>query len=305
MKNKYLLNEKPIVELLSQNKIVVVDGGARGKVFPPLNQINTEIIKILRFEPEPDADIIHHANEDITFNKGLWHSKGKIDLNIAIEPSASSTYPFHVELQKHIDPHLKVRKTKKTIKIDVISLDELIKENNSLKIDFIKLDVHGAEYDVLKGANKVLESTLGLLIESWLIPIHKNQKIRAHVESLVYESGFYVFEEYKRANWARLKDRFSKSQTVAMDTLYFKDPILDKNIKDQTDAIKIIGFANLFNHNAYAVQLAEYFYKNKLIDKKYYEIIIKNINKNNRPILNSLVGKFEKVISRISSCSFR
>ena len=135
--------------------------------------------------------------------------------------------------------------------------------------------------------------------------IHKNQKIRAHVESLVYESGFYVFEEYKRANWARLKDRFSKSQTVAIDTLYFKDPILDKNIKDQTDAIKIIGLTNLFNHNAYAVQLAEYFYKNKVIDEKYYDIIIKNINKNNRPILNSLVGKFEKVISRISSCSFR
>ena len=82
-----------------------------------------------------------------------------------------------------------------------------------------------------------------------------------------------------------------------MDTLYFKDPILDKNIKDQTDAIKIIGLTNLFNHNAYAVQLAEYFYKNKVIDKKYYDIIIKNINKNNRPILNSLVGKFEKVIS--------
>ena len=113
MKNKYILNEKPIVELLSQNKIVVVDGGARGKVFPPLNQINTKIIKILRFEPEPDADIIHHANDDITFNNGLWHSKGKIDLNIAIEPSASSTYPFNVELQKNIDPHLKVRKTKK------------------------------------------------------------------------------------------------------------------------------------------------------------------------------------------------
>ena len=35
-------------------------------------------------------------------------------------------------------------------------------------------------------------------------------------------------------------------------------------------------------------------YKNKVIDKKYYDIIIKNINKNNRPILNSLVGKFEK-----------
>ena len=305
MKKKYLLNEKLIVKLLADNKIVVVDGGARGALFPPFNQLNTEITKVLRFEPEPDADIINHANNDITFNKGLWHSNGKVNLNVAIEPSASSTYPFNIELQRHIDPHIEVRKTKKKVSIEVISLDELIKNNNSLKIDFIKLDVHGAEYDVLKGANKVLESTLGLLIESWIIPIHKKQKIRAHVEALVYESNFYVFEEYKRANWARLKERFSKYQTVAMDTLYFKDPILDKNITNQIDAIKIIGLANLFDHNAYALQLAEYFYKSKILTKIYHTIIIEHINENRQPILDSLMWKLEKVFSRVSSCSFR
>mgnify|MGYP006133973485 CR=1 FL=1 len=114
-----------------------------------------------------------------------------------------------------------------------------------------------------------------------------------------------VFEEYHRGKWARARDRFSKRQIVALDTLYFKDPILDKNITDQVDAIKIIGLANLFEHNAYALQLAEYFYNIKILERKYYDIITEHINKNRQPILEYFILRCEALSSRILSCAFR
>ncbi len=306
MKN-YILNTPSIVELLSKNKIVVVDGGARGELFRPFNLVNKKIIKVLRFEPDSDATFTQNVDADeLIIPKALWSKSGKIDINIAVEPSTSSVYPFNIALQEKIDPFINIRKTKQVVSVESISLDEFIDLNKNLKIDFIKLDIHGAEYEVLEGAKNVLETNLGLLIESWVLPIHKGQKTRAHVESLAYENKYYVFEEFHRSLWARNSSKFVKRQLVALDTLFFKDPILDNNIVDEIEAIKIIGLANLFEHNAYALQLCEDFYSKKILNKKFYELFSKHLNQHCRPtIKEKVLLKLQSLIRRLSYSAFK
>ncbi|MFT6938130.1 MAG: hypothetical protein ACJA1N_002436 [Saprospiraceae bacterium] len=118
MKN-YLLNNSKVVELLSNNKLVVIDGGARGEVFKPMNLLNKSIIQVVRFEPDADANIVNDS-DDIVISKALWNKSQAIDVNIAIEPSTSSVYPFNTKLQTYIDPQLATRKTKKTVTVDAI-----------------------------------------------------------------------------------------------------------------------------------------------------------------------------------------
>jgi FkbM family methyltransferase len=293
---QHLLNSAFFANELGESKISVIDGGARGELFSPLNRIDTSRLQVIRFEPDAEAEIVGES-DDIVVSKALWSEKTELTLNVAVEPSASSVLPFNRELQQHIDPFLKQRSTAKTVKLDAISIDDFVRESDIDGIDFIKLDIHGAEYEVLKGAGQTLDKTLGLLVESWIIPIHKGQKTRAHVEALAGDHGFYVFEENMRSEWGRRPKEFHKRQPVALDTLFFRDPMLDDAITSKTQALKLIGLADVFEHHAYAIQLSEYFGKKGILEDSLVRKTVGFIRSNARP------GLKEKVLNKLRKLS--
>lgn len=272
----YLLNHPAVREILSGNAIVVVDGGARGRVFAPMDKLHPEVISLIRFEPDPNA-VIHSTDREVIVPKALWNTEGEVKIHIAIKPAASSVFTFDRALQKHIDPFYQERKTSHEITVPCTSLDAYVQQQGLENVDFIKLDVHGSEYEVLEGARNALNTTLGMLIESWILPIHSGQKTRAAVELLALEKGFYLFEEYPRSQWARMPDRFSKRQPVAVDALYFKDPLIDMNLRGTVKAIKLIGMADLFGHYGFTWQLTEAFLAKRMIGREIYDVVINHL----------------------------
>lgn len=297
MKN-ILFNSTEFKDILLEDKITLLDGGARGEIFPPFNNVNKDLLKIVRFEPDPNAKIITNEDE-VVVPMGIWNKKATLQLNIAIAEAASSVYPFNTTLQKYIDPLKDKRKTKKIVDIECISIDEFINQGIIQYFDFIKLDIHASEYEAIQGAKNTLKNTLGLLVESWTIPIHKDQKIRADVEQLLYKSKFYLFEEFPHSRWARNNLKYSKKQTVSVDSLYFIDPLINKNDLNENQALKLIGFSDLFGHFGYTLQLADYFLENNLINKKLHSFIIKEVNKKLKR--NFLQKNYYKLIDFLNS----
>jgi arginine deiminase len=51
--------------------------------------------------------------------------------------------------------------------VKVTTLDKLVNSLGLTKIDFIKIDAEGSEYEILRGANKVLDITKSVLIETF------------------------------------------------------------------------------------------------------------------------------------------
>ena len=51
-----------------------------------------------------------------------------------------------------------------TIKVECTSIDHYIKTNNINKIDLLKIDVDGADFDVLMGAKNLLSSDNPLFV---------------------------------------------------------------------------------------------------------------------------------------------
>ena len=64
----------------------------------------------------------------------------------------------------------KVAKLKEKKEIETITLDDFINKEKIEDIDFIKIDVQGAELDVLKGATNTIKNVLKIVCEVEFIP---------------------------------------------------------------------------------------------------------------------------------------
>jgi len=105
--------------------------------------------KIYAFEPEKNNfnELIKTIKEKSISNivhpmpYGLWDKKTTFSFNVSTE----HTMQFRIDESANSE-----------IKINVISLDEFAQKNSILKIDFIKMDIEGTEYQALIGAKKIL-----------------------------------------------------------------------------------------------------------------------------------------------------
>jgi len=136
--------------------------------------------KIYAFEPDPTCylkckEILESAVAIETkkvelVNKGLSCKRGTIDLPAVYDPSGIS-------------------KSSKMIKVDVISLDEFL---NGRPATFIKMDVEGAEMDVLAGMEKTIKQYKPKLA---VCIYHKHEdlyEIMSYILSLVPEYKCYI-----------------------------------------------------------------------------------------------------------------
>ena len=88
----------------------------------------------------------------------------------------SSLYEPNEKLLKLFN-NLSVAYLKKITEINTISLDAFIKREKIESIDFIKIDIQGAELDVLKGAERNLENVLTIVSEVEFLPIYNEQPL--------------------------------------------------------------------------------------------------------------------------------
>lgn len=274
MKN-LIINAPFFKEILEKDKLIVVDGGAKGELFKPFNQVDKSVFTVLRFEPNSETEVITDKNE-IVFNKALWNYNGTITINIAKEPSTSSVLAIDERILKQVDPAgIELRRTVKKVEVDCTTIDSACENNNVPLPDFIKLDIHGSEFEALEGAAKCLQNTaFGALVETWTLPIHKGQKTHGEVEALLNKFGLFLFEYFPLMQWTRQAKgaHFHKVQAGGWDALFFKDIIETDFSRQYTNAqaVKSIALADLFGHHAYALQLAAYFHEIKTIDANLY-----------------------------------
>lgn len=105
---------------------------------------------IYAFEPDPDNFKILKENiklnnlQDVIFplEIGVGKEKGFFYLEKSGPGSSITNYQS---------------KNKNKVKVKVVSIDDFVADNNIKKVDFIKMDIEGAEFDALKGAVKTLK----------------------------------------------------------------------------------------------------------------------------------------------------
>ncbi len=76
------------------------------------------------------------------------------------------------------------------IPVEVAPLTKLLRDAGKTKADFVKIDVQGAEYDILEGLGDYLEGVLALELETQVIPIYEGQKTLFQICDVLATKGF-------------------------------------------------------------------------------------------------------------------
>ena len=88
--------------------------------------------------------------------------------------------------------NLDVMRLVETRQVRTVSLDAFVRDQALGSIDFIKMDIQGAELDVLQGGAATLGAVLALVTEVEFVPLYKGQPLFADVDAHLRSRGFML-----------------------------------------------------------------------------------------------------------------
>lgn len=137
-------------------------------------EANPEVFEILRENIQ-----VNRLSNIVTVNKAAFDSQGYQYLNLSADRTGmGSVLPDHVEDKTQI------------IKVMADTLDNILSELQIDKVDWIKIDVEGAEEYVIRGARTTISSNLENI--KIIIECHSNETMKQVIEMLVKQFGFVL-----------------------------------------------------------------------------------------------------------------
>jgi len=139
--------------------------------------------KIIGFEIEKEIceKMNSQAKEGVKYySHALGKDNEQRKFYITQNPMCSSLYKPNEELIKLYN-NFEVAYLKKETEIETISLDYFVEKHEVGDVDFIKIDVQGAELDVFKGGSKTLKNVLKIVCEVEFIQHYENQPLFGEV----------------------------------------------------------------------------------------------------------------------------
>ncbi len=212
--------------------IIIAEIGAR--ILDPANNIEAAEVfhtlpaaRVLAFEPDAEAcgqinAMSSRFAADIkAYPYALSDKPGEQTLYITRDKMCSSLYkPNEKMLARYAN--LEVAFLDKTCPVEVTSLDRFMELENIPNIDFIKIDVQGAELDVFRGASRAMPQLLGLCTEVEFVELYEGQPLFGNVDAMLqkYDLQFYCFRDTGRRPIEGTAFH-SKAQLLWADAVYF------------------------------------------------------------------------------------
>lgn len=141
------------------------------------------------FEAMPECEFLYKEN-NLQYNIGVLSDRNDREVNFYqnnYHPGGNSYYKENEQINPestrlYNESNKKLYKTK--------TLDSIINSKNLPMPDLIKIDVQGAELDILKGSKKALKNCKDLILELQIVEFNKGAPLRDEVIKYVEDLGF-------------------------------------------------------------------------------------------------------------------
>lgn len=202
LENRFALFNKHLISQGTINPISLLDiGGAHSLDLPWSLLKNASRLIRYSYDPFYNNQQEHSYQESETIYPFIVGSgnNNRTNLYNCSMPSMSSCFPPNDHLNKkllrpiglslQLDSHLR-HCTSISQDIECVSIDQHFKINN-VRVDMLKIDTQGSEFDVLLGAREYINAHSPLIIaETWTIERYKNIALMHKVMGLAYDLGY-------------------------------------------------------------------------------------------------------------------
>ncbi|OQX04624.1 MAG: hypothetical protein BWK80_53385 [Desulfobacteraceae bacterium IS3] len=234
--------------LLKVKPICLIDVGAWGGP-QPLWQPLLGCLKFIGFDfNEQECSRLNAGYKqqslDVTFYPyAIYDSKIRKKFYVTKFPPASGFIPgnndFLSRFLAFVPNNLEVVKE---FEIETVNIDTFVKDQHIAYVDFIKVDVEGVEFSVLKGAQGCLSNMLGVETELNIGPVRDPDNF-SNIDTLLRKYGFHLFDmniaRYPRKTLPRGYLSYEGSsfkidspqkygQILTGDAVYLRDPVFER-----------------------------------------------------------------------------
>jgi FkbM family methyltransferase len=160
----------------------------------------------------------------------------------------------------------------KNEEVVVVSLADWAANAQIGKIDFLKLNVQGAETDILIGAGALLDDILGILVEVSFVESYCDRPMFVDIDVMLRKRGFSFFDllahhyvgraespiaaQHLTVSEGKLGQLVSSwGQLIEGHALYLRDPIAEGTPREFERTIKLAALAEAFGQVEFAFEL--------------------------------------------------
>jgi FkbM family methyltransferase len=224
---------------------------------------------------DADANATEEANADIKAREvpwkeihapvGLSDKQSEATLYVTKAPMCSSLYEPNEAYIQRFASLLEFMSLEAAIEIETTTLDIYCKENHVKEIDFLQVDVQGAELNVLQGAINLLEqSVLAIQTEVEFAHLYKNQPLFSDIDIFLREKYFTLFTIVPTYRPRRISPIFEKNrpgQILWGDAFYMRDLITEnknQNLRTPEQMMKLACIADILGFPDYSLEVLAY-----------------------------------------------
>ena len=195
-------------------QITAIDGGATGsKMYEEFDGWPNDRWLVVGFDPSDSAVLDSDQNSNLEMHRVALSDRVGTSLLYETRIGGASSFfapnkeylkdwsKFHSDGLEVVDTH----------EVETVTLDSLF-EGDTRTIDYIKLNVQGAELAILKGASSHLNSTMGIQLEVSFVDHYSNTPGFGDIDRFMRTNGFILFD-IRKTNHVQRKRRRTASAT--------------------------------------------------------------------------------------------